>query len=123
MSLFRNFCKISNASSVLLCSICHSFYGTNFLTTQIQLRECGHFYISVFPPSSCDDQSSMEFVFEYLQVTSVCFNDTSDQIFSGGIDNIIKVSLTEFLLESLLEIISTNKFFCLLLVEVSKKCR
>jgi len=25
------------------------------------------------------------------QVTSVCFNDTSDQIFSGGIDNIIKV--------------------------------
>ncbi|XP_065063671.1 U5 small nuclear ribonucleoprotein 40 kDa protein-like isoform X2 [Rhopilema esculentum] len=25
------------------------------------------------------------------QVTSVCFNDTSDQVFSGGIDNIIKV--------------------------------
>ena len=41
----------------------------------------------------------------------MCFNDTSDQIFSGGIDNIIKVSLTEFLLESFLEVIFTNKFF------------
>ena len=28
----------------------------------------------------------------FNQVTSVCFNDTSDQVFSGGIDNYIKVS-------------------------------
>ena len=29
-----------------------------------------------------------------LQVTAVSFNDTSDQVLSGGIDNEIKVQLT-----------------------------
>ena len=32
------------------------------------------------------------FICGYLQVTAVSFNDTSDQVLSGGIDNEIKVS-------------------------------
>ena len=32
----------------------------------------------------------------HLQVTAVSFNDTSDQVLSGGIDNEIKVSSPQF---------------------------